>query len=696
MTPPSRPGPRPGRPSDGRPPAGRPVEASAARGASRATPSRATPSRTTPARTTSARTTPAGSAPAAPPRRADPLRTDARRSGPGPARGRVSSPRTPGTAGSPPRLPAGRRPLRLAGPGGRLRGGLVVLLAVLALLGVRLVQLQLVSGTGYAEDAIDQRRVATPLPAARGSIVDRFGAPIAISAEGRAVSGQPRVIRDATCPPDARRPCTPATIAAALSPLLGIPAPELTEKLSRDTGFVYLSRDLGIEVGNAVRDLRLVGIRVDKEPQREHPGGELAANVVGFTNREGKGAGGIEVAFDSVLTGTDGRSVAQLDNRGRVIPSGEQRRTEPLPGRDVRLTLDRDLQWYAQDVLARKVAETEAASGSVVVIDVRTGEVLALADAPTFDADRPAAAPAGARGSRALSDMYDPGSVNKIITMAAAIEAGVVKPETVLTVPYSQQFGAKLVTDSHKHATEQYTVNGVFMQSSNVGTVQIAQKLGAERLTEAMRAFGFGSRTGLGLPGESPGLVPDAEDWSGSSLGTIPIGQGVSVTAVQIASVIQTVANGGVRIAPTIVAGTTDETGRLVPAARPETRRVISEATAAAMRPMLEGVVSAEGTAPLAAIPGYRIAGKTGTADRLVDGRYDGSYTSSFVGFAPADAPRIATVVMLQGTGKRDYYGGTVAGPVFSQVTGFALRNTGTPPTGVPFVAPKVFADGRK
>jgi cell division protein FtsI (penicillin-binding protein 3) len=545
-------------------------------------------------------------------------------------------------------------------------------------------------------DAVDQRRVATPLPAARGEIMDRNGSPIAISDDGRAVSGQPRVIRQATCLPDAKKPCSAGTIAAALAPVLNLPVGELTEKLNRDTGFVYLARDLDVDVGNRVRALGLLGVRVDPEPRRVHPGGDLAANVVGFTNRESQGAAGIELAYDKVLTGKDGRSVAEVDSKGRVIPSGEERQVDPVQGRDVQLTIDRDLQWQAQQVLSQKVQETQAASGSAIVMDIRTGEILAMADAPTFDPDAPSAAPEGDRGSRSLATMFDPGSINKIITMSAALETGVVKPSDVLTVPYSQQFGAKLVVDAERHPTEDMTVNGVFMHSSNVGTVQIAERLGAERLTDYLRAYGFGSRTGIGLPGESAGLVPDAADWSGSSMGTIPIGQGISVTAVQVASVVQTLANDGVRVTPTLVKAVGDGNGQLVPTRAPEQRRVISAATAQAMHPMLEGVVTVDGTAPLAAIPGYRIAGKTGTADRAVNGRYDGSYTSSFVGFAPADAPRLATVVILEGTGKNGYFGGSTAGPVFKQLMGFALRSTDTPPTGVPFVAPPVYADGRK
>ena len=620
-------------------------------------------------------------------------------SSPVPAAPAAARPRTR-PSDSPPAPAAGRRRPRrdrpLGSQGHRLRAGLVFLLALLMVLAGRLVQLQAVSGTAYAASAEKQRRVSSVLVAPRGAITDRSGQPIAISVDGRAVSAQPRMIRAATCLPDAESPCTPAAIATALSPVIGVPVSDLTERLERDTGFVYLARDLDPDVGNRVRDLELVGISVDSEPRRLHPGNDLAANVVGFTNREGKGAGGVEMGWNSVLSGVDGSSVAEVDAGGRVIPSGEQRRVEPVPGHDVQLTLDRDLQWYAQKVLAEKVTETGAVNGSAVVMDVQTGEVLALATEPTYDADAPGESAPATWGNPAISEMYDPGSVNKIITISAAIEAGIVQPSSTLTVPYSQQVGDKLVVDSHQHSTEKLTVNGIFIQSSNVGTVQIAQQLGAERLTDAMRAYGFGAKTGIGLPGEQAGLVRDPEDWSGSSLGTIPIGQGVSVTALQVASVYQTVANDGVRVAPSIIRAIKDDEGTLVPQPAPEQRRVISAATAEAMHPMLEGVVSAEGTAPLAAIPGYRIAGKTGTADRPKAGGGYSGYTSSFVGFAPADAPRLVTAVVLQGTGSKDYFGGSTAGPVFKQVMGFGLRSTGTPPSGSAFVKPQIYADERK
>ncbi len=699
--PPGRPRPpaRPGRPPEGRP------------GESRARDARAREAR------------PARSGPGPEPRGSRRVDGPARGASPEPGRGRAvrgpapasraqarpgSAPLTGRAAGGPgrparPAGPAAGRPPRSTRPsrplgsqGTRLRGGLVFLLALLLVLAGRLVQLQAVSGTAYAATAEKQRRVATTLVAPRGAITDRTGRAIALSVDGRAVSANPRAIRSATCQPGAEAPCTPRAIATALSPVLGVPLADLVERLERDAAFVYLARDLDPEVGNRVEDLDLLGIMVDPEPRRSHPGAELAANVVGFTNREGKGAAGVELGWESVLAGVDGRSVAEVDAGGRVIPSGEQTRVEPVIGRDVQLTIDSDLQWYAQQVLAAKVEETRAVNGSAIVLDAATGEVLALATAPTYDADRPGDSDPEDRGNPAISEMYDPGSVNKIITISAALEAGIVTPEDVLTVPYSQRFGDHLVVDAHQHETEDLTVNGIFIQSSNTGTVQIAEELGAERLTDAMRAYGFGSRTGIGLPGEAAGIVRDPADWSGSSLGTIPIGQGVSVTALQVASVYQTVANDGVRVAPRIVKATTDAEGRVVPEPAPESRRVVSSATAQAMRPMLEGVVTAEGTAPLAAIPGYRIAGKTGTADRPKAGGGYSGYTSSFVGFAPADAPRLVTAVVLQGTGSKGYFGGSTAGPVFKEVMGFGLRSTGTPPSGVPFVAPRIYAAGRK
>jgi cell division protein FtsI (penicillin-binding protein 3) len=585
---------------------------------------------------------------------------------------------------------AGRRPSRrttpLGRPGLRLRGGFALVVVVLVALGGRLVWLQGLQSTAYATDAMSQRLRTTTLVAPRGEITDRNGEPLAQSIEARAVYGEPRIIAAATCPPHAKKACTPDTIAAVLAPVLHLPAADISAKLSRKSSyFVYLARSLDPSVGVEVRALNLVGIGVMYESQRTHPAGDLAVSVTGFTDRDGRGLAGVESGMQAVLAGKDGKTTAEVDKAGRTIPTGTTTSVPPVPGRAVQLTIERDLQWYAQQVLAQKVAETNAENGTAVVMDVRTGEILALATAPTFNPDNKSARPArDAMRNVAIGDVYEPGSVNKVITAAAALEAGVVTPETPITVPPTYRVAHHTVHDAEQHGVEHLTFAGVLAKSSNIGTVMVAQKVGSQGLYDAMRRFGYGEKTGLGLPGESRGRLPKPADWSGTSIATIPIGQGVSVNVMQVASVYATVANGGVRVTPTVVKAVADASGHLVPAAKPATRRVISADVAATLRMMLEAVVSAEGTAPLAAVPGYRIAGKTGTAQRVVDGKYAAAnYTSSFIGFAPADAPRLVTAVVLQGTGHGHvYYGGATAGPVFKQIMSFALGGLKIPPTG--------------
>ena len=582
----------------------------------------------------------------------------------------------------------------LAHAGRRLHGGFVLCLVVLVVLAGRLVWLQGLQATAYAADATSQRLRTTTLVAPRGEITDRNGEALALSVDARAVYGEPRTIARAVCPEHAEQPCRPDTIAAALAPVLGLPASEIADKLSRRSAFVYLARGLDPTVGVKVRDLGLVGIGVLPESQRTHPAGSLAVSVTGFTDRDGRGLAGIESGMQAVLAGKNGKATAEVDRAGRVIPTGLTTSVVPVPGRAVQLTLDRDLQWYAQQVLAAKVAETEAVNGSAIVMDVRTGEILALATAPTFNPDDHGSKPrTDALRNVAIGDVYEPGSVNKVITAAAALEAGVVTPDTVITVPSTLQVGRHTVHDAERHGVERLTFTGVLAKSSNIGTVEVAQKVGAQGLYDAMTRFGYGQKTGLGLPGESRGVLPKPADWSGTSIATIPIGQGVSVNVMQVASVYATVANGGVRVTPTVVKAVADPSGRLVPAGPSPVRRVISPEVAAQLRTMLEAVVSAEGTAPLAAVPGYRIAGKTGTAQRVVNGRYaPGNYTSSFIGFAPADAPRLVTAVVLQGTGRRGYYGGSTAGPVFKDIMSFALLGLKIPPTGTTAPVPVLTA----
>ncbi|MGZ6826207.1 MAG: peptidoglycan D,D-transpeptidase FtsI family protein, partial [Mycobacteriales bacterium] len=546
-------------------------------------------------------------------------------------------------------------------------------------------QLQGLQPTAYAAGAGVQRTREIVLPAERGQVLDRNGNVLALSVMAKNMYAEPRTIAKATCQAGATTPCDPASIAAAVAPILGLDVAKLTRTLSSKQYFVYLKRDVDPAVAQKVMDLDLPGIGSETSSRRLHPSHDLAAGVLGFTDYAGIGQAGIEQALQDQLAGVDGKTVARFDAAGRIIPTAEDSHVDPLPGKDVELTLDRDLQWYAQRLVAQQVAATEATSGTAIVMDVKTGEVLAMATAPSFDPDN---RPSGAfTANPAISDVYEPGSVNKVITAAAALQAGIVTPDTVIDVPPTYQVSNLTLHDAEKHGLEHLTFAGVLAKSSNIGTVKVAQQLGPQKLYDMMRAFGFGDRTGLGLPGESRGLIPKPADWSGTSIANIPIGQGISVDALQVASVYATLANGGVRVQPSIVRSVRDSAGHVVPFAAPARRQVVSPAIAAQVRAMLESVVSEQGTAPLAAIPGYRVAGKTGTAQRVATsgpraGRYDGSYTSSFIGMAPADAPRFVTAVVLQGTGARGYFGGQVAAPLFSKIMGFALRSYDVPPTG--------------
>ena len=550
----------------------------------------------------------------------------------------------------------------------------------------------------YAKQAVEQRLSTRALTAPRGAITDRSGQALAMSVDARAVFGEPRIIAKAVCGADpAAVPCDPTSIAAAVAPVLGLLVAEVQEKLSRTspggtcdkatpkgcTGFVYLARGLDADTATAVRKLGLVGIGTIAEPRRVHPGKDLAANVVGFTAVEGKGAAGIELQLDSVLSGKDGSLQAEVDGAGRTIPGGFEEKVEPRPGSDVQLTIDRDLQWFAQKALAEALTASQAESGSATVLDVQTGEILALASVPTFDADDPGDADPALRGNRAINDVFEPGSIGKVITVAAALESGRLTPDSVMSVPDNLQLSNKRFSDSHSHPVEQMTLTGVLVESSNVGTIMAAQKLDKGKLHEALRRFGIGQKTGLGLPGESAGILRNEDKWAGTDYGTHPIGQGYSVNGVQMASVYATVANDGVRVTPRILKATTEAGGKAVPVAPVPPTRVVSSEVAAQLRGMLEGVTNEGGTAVAAAIPGYRVAGKTGTAQRVVDGRYDGSYTASFVGFAPADAPRLAVSVSIHAP-KNGYYGGAVAGPVFQDIMSFGLRSMRVPPTGAP------------
>jgi cell division protein FtsI (penicillin-binding protein 3) len=560
--------------------------------------------------------------------------------------------------------------LTLGDPARRLRGAGLALAILLTLFAGRLLQLQAVEASAAADTAAGQRLTTVALPAARGAITDRNGVPLAATMDARDVTADQTLVKD------------PEATAAALAGPLALDVAWLADRLTGDRRFVYLARAVEPKVWDRVKALNLAGIFSQATTRREYPSGDLAANLIGFVGQDGQGLGGVESSHQAVLAGVDGSRTYERGLGGRAIPTADVEEQPAVPGAQVRLTIDRDIQWAAQDAIAAKVAETGAESGTVVVQDVRTGEILAMATAPTFDPANPAASPKADRGNRAVSEVFEPGSTGKVMTMAAVLEEGALGPDSVLTVEDSLKRGGSTFNDHNPHETQRLTLTGVLAKSSNVGTIKAADTIGGEKLHYYLDRFGMGQPSGLKLPGESRGRLPAVNTWSDTTFPTLAFGQGYSLTALQSTQVFSTIANDGVRVQPSIVAGTTSPEGVFTPVAPPGKTQVVSAQTAQTLRVMLEGVTSDEGTAPMARIPGYRVAGKTGTAQRVDPAcRCYSGYTASFIGLAPADAPRLAVSVTLQDP-VNGHYGGRLAGPVFKQVMAFALQSLRIPPTG--------------
>ena len=543
---------------------------------------------------------------------------------------------------------------------------------VLSLYAGKLVELQAVDSRAMAETAVDTRTRVVQLPASRGDITDTHGVVLATSVEAR------NITTDQTLVGDVR------TTAAALSPVLGVPEPTLRKKLTGERRFVYLAKGVTPQVWAQVKALGLSGIYSERTSRRVYPAGELAANVVGFVGAEGTGLGGLEYGLQRELAGTSGTLTYEVAGGGRAIPTGQQEGTEPVPGLDVSLTIDRDIQFVAQRAIASRVAAADADGGTVVVMEPSTGRILAMASAPTFNPNKPGESPAAARNNPALGAAFEPGSTSKVMTLAAVIEEKAAGATTHITVPPTLTRAGKEFHDHDEHPTLKLTLTGVLAKSSNIGTILASERIGPQKLYDYLRKFGMGSATGLSFPGETRGALPPPAQWSGTSFPTIAFGQGLSVNAVQAASIFATIANDGTRVTPSLVSSYTQPDGTVIPAQAGESTQVVSPETARTMRAMLESVVSDQGTAPQAAIPGYRVAGKTGTA-QVVDpacGCYaEGQYVASFIGMAPADAPRLVVAVNLTNP-RKGHYGGVLAGPVFKRVMTFALQQLQVPPTG--------------
>jgi cell division protein FtsI (penicillin-binding protein 3) len=581
--------------------------------------------------------------------------------------GAFTSRRAPGSRRSGSGLSVNQRGLRN-------RWGLVIMVALLVAIVGRLAIVQGVDGAAYANAAEQDRLRTYPIAALRGAVVDRHGNPLAYTVAASRVVADPTVVAH------------PARAAQALSPLLDVPEADLAKKLSQHGRYVVLATKVSPETTDAIDALELPGISFEDDPVRLYPAGSVGGQVVGFVGRDGAGLAGIERKFQDELAGTDGHRRVEVGSGGNPIPSGIDESTPATDGDTVKLTLDQDLQYVTDQRLGEACQDGATTRASAVVLDVHTGQVVAMGSCPGYDPGNYSKTDPDLLGNPAVSDVFEPGSVMKGVTLSAALEEGKAKPDTVLSVNGHIQAGDKVVTDAHDHAPINWTVTGILAKSSNVGAIMLAREVGDTKLEHYLRAFGLGSKTGIELPGESAGILQKSSDWTASRAANVPIGQGVSVTTLQMASIYQTIANGGVRIAPRIVDSVTSARGRIVDAPAPESTRVISQDTAQKMAYMLEAVVGPGGTAPLGQIEGFRVAGKTGTAQRAnpaCNCYAGGGYVTTFVGFAPADDPKYVIAVDLERPSS-DAEGGQVAAPVFADIMRYALTANGVVPSGSP------------
>ncbi|MBU3642800.1 MAG: penicillin-binding protein 2 [Candidatus Nanopelagicaceae bacterium] len=558
---------------------------------------------------------------------------------------------------------------------------MVFFLVALTGLVIRLFDVQAVNAGDYKSLTENELYRVSNLLAPRGEITDIKGIPFA-----RSVSAINVVV-------DQQMIVNPEKTAEIAAPILKMSTKDVLSRIVGDKRWYLVARNATPAQWNALKDAfanyndnlsraeygkRIVGFFPERNYTREYPAGSIVASLIGFVNQAGDGAAGIESGMNSILKGQDGRYV-YANGIYAEIPGSQQEMVQPKPGNSIRLTIDRDIQFIAENAIAKAVRNSNAASGTVIVMDPKTGAILAHATAPTFDPNKPVKLSDVHNAS--VQDVYEPGSTGKVMTLAAAIEEKLVTPTTVFSVPYKLKTKYKTFKDHDYHPVQQLTTAGILAVSSNTGTIKIGDKLSDQKLYDYLRAFGVGSSTNSGLPGESAGLINQPKDWSGTTKPTMSFGQGYSVTAMQATSIFATIANDGVRVEPTVIAGTSDAQGHYTPAKTRNSSRVISAETAQKMRAMMESVVSASGTAPSAAIPGYRIAGKTGTAERVDPrtGRYSG-YTASFIGMAPADKPKYVINVTIQAP-QGMHWGGVLGGPVFKEVMSYVLEAKHIPPT---------------
>jgi len=530
-----------------------------------------------------------------------------------------------------------------------------VTLALLAI-SARLVELHVIEAPAFAKLAEEQRTRDLELLPRRGTIFDREGEPLAISVEARSIYASPRFVKD------------PVATAKSLSTILGGNAADYEEKLRRDAGFVYIARKVDIERANALKELDLAGIGFLDDSRRVYPFGELAGQVLGFVGVDNIGLTGIEKQYDDVLAGTPGRIIAERDPSGRPIPGGVSHTELPVDGEDIQLTIDKDIQHKAQMVLAETVKSSGAIGGNVIVMNPNDGSIYAMASYPGFDPNNFRSADQGAVRNRVLTDVYEPGSTLKSLTVAAAIDRGLFTPESVFDLPATIQIGGRTIGEARRREFARMDLTEILAVSSNVGSVKLGMAMGPETLYDYFDRFGLNEAPGIDFPGQSRGVLLPVDQWSPSTLGTLTYGQGISLTPMQLARAMCAIANGGTLPAPHLLSS--------ADGAQTTGPRAISESTSATMREMLVSAVTS-GTGSAAAMPGYSVAGKTGTALKIKEdgsGYAEGKYIASFAGFLPAGDPQVVILVNIDEPAG-NAFGGVVAAPAFRRIAEFVVSH---------------------
>ena len=562
----------------------------------------------------------------------------------------------------------------------RLRLCTIFVFVVFGVFGARLFQIQGIDSSAYAAASIAAGTQPKTEPAPRGNILDRNGAQLATSVAGLTITADPSMTAE-----------NAPQIARILREKLGddVDYFDTIDKLrTPDSRFVYLMRDVpkwtADKALDALSDAKLTGVFAQKGNIRTYPGGSLAANLLGYVNGAGKGVAGLEQQYDKTLTGTDGSSTYEVSPTGQRIPMADSRITKMVPGENVKTTIDRDLQWYADQRLTDAVRSSSSDWGLAITMDVKTCQIVQMSQAPTFDADTRTGMDDSNTVSRAVQNVYEPGSVMKTVTMAALADQGKIAADTPISVPSSLTIDKFRIGDYWEHGNIKLTAAGVIALSSNLGTIVASQQMSDQTMYDYFSKFGFGQKSGVDLPGESNGILTDGASWTKANHATISFGQGISVTAMQMMRAVGAIANAGTMCEPTVVSSTVDHDGKETPVASTPGRRVVSKDAAATVTRMMEAVTADDGTAPAAQIEGYRVAGKTGTAWRVdpATGRYiRGQNTVSFMGFAPADNPRFLTYIVLD----KPYSnagGGSTAAPVFHDIMSMALERFGVAPSG--------------